>query len=101
MLSIAYLAVFGSVIAFSAYYYLIKRMDATMVSLSTLIIPITALALGHVFLQETVMPRALAGIATIIAGVTVALVPATRRSADEISARSQVSPRATFQFKRR
>ncbi len=77
VLSIAYLAVFGSVIAFSAYFYLIKRMDATIVSLSTLIIPIVALALGHAFLQETVTPRALAGIATIIAGVTAALVPAT------------------------
>ena len=76
VLSIAYLAVFGSVIAFSAYYYLIKRMDATIVSLSTLIIPIVALALGRAFLHETVTPRAVAGIATIIAGVTVALVPA-------------------------
>lgn len=76
VLSIAYLSVFGSVIAFSAYYYLIKRMDATIVSLSTLIIPIVALALGRAFLHETVTSRALAGIATVIAGVAVALVPA-------------------------
>jgi drug/metabolite transporter (DMT)-like permease len=77
VVSIAYLSVFGSVIAFSAYYYLIKRMDATLVSLSTLIIPIVALALGHAFLDETVTPRALAGIATIVAGVAVAIVPST------------------------
>jgi drug/metabolite transporter (DMT)-like permease len=75
VLSIAYLSVFGSVIAFSAYYYLIKRMDATIVSLSTLIIPIVALALGHLVLGETVTPRALAGITTIVAGVAVAIVP--------------------------
>ena len=42
VLAIVYLAVFGSVIAFSTYYYLIKRMDATVVSLNTLIIPIVA-----------------------------------------------------------
>jgi drug/metabolite transporter (DMT)-like permease len=80
VLSLVYLAVFGSVIAFSAYYYLIKRMDATMVSLSTLIIPIVALALGRAFLQETVSPLALVGIATIVAGVAIAIMPGTRRA---------------------
>ncbi len=61
-------------IAFSAYYYLIKKMDATIVSLSTLIIPIVALALGRAFLDETVTPMAVAGIATILAGVAVAII---------------------------
>jgi putative membrane protein PagO len=73
ILAIVYLAVLGSVIAFSIYYYLIKRMDATVVSLTTLIIPIVALALGRVFLDETVTPMAVAGIATILAGVAVTL----------------------------
>jgi drug/metabolite transporter (DMT)-like permease len=73
--AILYLSVFGSVIAFSAYYYLIKVMDATIVSLTTLIIPIVALALGRAILHERVSPTALLGIATIIAGVAVAIVP--------------------------
>jgi drug/metabolite transporter (DMT)-like permease len=71
--ALVYLAVLGSVVAFSIYYYLIKRMDATVVSLTTLIIPIVALALGRVFLDETVTPMAVAGIATILAGVAVTL----------------------------
>jgi drug/metabolite transporter (DMT)-like permease len=75
ILAILYLSVFGSVIAFSVYYYLIKVMDATVVSLTTLIIPIVALALGGAILHERVSPTALAGIATIIAGVGVAIVP--------------------------
>ncbi len=75
VLAALYLSVFGSVIAFSAYYYLIKVMDATVVSLSTLIIPIVALALGRAFLHETVTPMAVAGIATILAGVAVAIIP--------------------------
>jgi len=75
VLALVYLSVFGSVIAFWAYYYLIKQMDATIVSLSTLIIPIVALVLGRVFLRETVAPLAVAGIATILAGVAVAIVP--------------------------
>ena len=72
--SIAYCAVFGSVVAFSAYYRLIKTLDATVVSLSNLIIPIVAVVLGRVFLHETVTPLAVAGIATILAGVAVAVL---------------------------
>jgi len=75
VLALVYLSVFGSVIAFWAYYYVIKKMDATIVSLTTLIIPIVALALGSAFLHETVTPMAVAGIATILAGVAVAVVP--------------------------
>jgi putative membrane protein PagO len=75
VLAILYLCIFGSVIAFSAYYYLIKKMDATIVSLSTLIIPIVALILGRAFLDETVTPLAVIGIATILAGVTIAILP--------------------------
>jgi drug/metabolite transporter (DMT)-like permease len=75
VLAILYLCIFGSVIAFSAYYYLIKKMDATIVSLSTLIIPIVALILGRAFLDETVTPLAVTGIATILAGVTIAILP--------------------------
>lgn len=77
--ALLYLAVVGSVIAFSLYYRLIKSMDATVVSLSALIIPIIALVLGHVFLDETITPIAIAGIVTILAGVAVAIVPASAR----------------------
>jgi len=79
--AVLYLAVFGSVIAFSAYYALIKRIDATIVSLSTLIIPVVALILGRTVLDETVGSTAVAGIATILAGVAVAVLPGLRRSA--------------------
>jgi drug/metabolite transporter (DMT)-like permease len=74
VLAMVYLAVVGSIIAFSAYYYLIKRMAATVVSLSTLIIPIVALALGRAFLGEVVTPAAVAGIVTVLAGVGLAIL---------------------------
>ena len=70
-----YLAIFGSVVAFSLYYWLIKQLDATVVSLSTLITPIIALIVGRVFLNEVMTPLALAGMATILAGVAVAIAP--------------------------
>ena len=81
LLALVYLSVFGSVVAFSAYYYVIKVMDATVVSLTTLIIPIVALALGRFFLHERIAPLAVAGVATILLGVGIAIVPRRRPSA--------------------
>jgi drug/metabolite transporter (DMT)-like permease len=75
VVAILYLSLFGSLIAFSTYYYLIKRIDATMVSLSTLIIPMVALALGRAFLHETVTPAAVPGIVTTLAGIGIAILP--------------------------
>jgi len=90
VLALFYLSVFGSVVAFWAYYYLIKRMDATIVSLSTLIIPIVALALGRAFLHETVTPMAIGGIATILAGVAVAIVPGGKSRGATVDVEGQV-----------
>ncbi len=78
--ALVYLAVFGSVVAFSLYYWLIKRLDATVVSLSTLITPIIALILGRAFLGEVITPLGLAGIATILVGVAVSIAPVRARS---------------------
>jgi len=76
--ALVYLAMFGSVVAFSAYYALIKLIDATIVSLSTLIIPIVALILGRLVLGETAGSTAVWGIATILVGVAVAMLPGYR-----------------------
>ena len=72
LLALSYLSVFGSLVAFSIYYHLIKVMDATIVSLTTLIFPVVALALGHIFLGEEVSATAVVGIATVLAGVALA-----------------------------
>jgi drug/metabolite transporter (DMT)-like permease len=79
VLAIFYLSLVGSVVAFSIYYFLIKRLDATIVSLTTLIIPIVALALGRVLLGEVVTPTAIVGIVTVLAGVGVAILPTGSR----------------------
>ena len=87
VLSIVYLAVLGSVVAFSAYYALIKVMDATLVSLSTLIIPIVALILGRIFLDEAISPTSVVGVGTIIAGVALVLVSPQARTKLQSSVR--------------
>jgi drug/metabolite transporter (DMT)-like permease len=70
--SIVYLAVAGSVVAFALFFYAIQRLDVTIVSYQTFIIPIIAVLIGVVFLHETVSPRLGAGAALILAGIAMA-----------------------------
>ncbi len=51
-LSILYLAVIGSVLGFLLFYYVLKRVEATRVSLITLMTPVFALLLGHLINNE-------------------------------------------------
>ncbi|MCX5795831.1 MAG: EamA family transporter [Elusimicrobia bacterium] len=78
VIALVYLSLFGSVAAFLSYYHLIKTMDATPLSLISLIIPIVAVVLGWAFLGEKVTAATGAGIATILAGVCIAVLPARR-----------------------
>jgi drug/metabolite transporter (DMT)-like permease len=45
--AIVYLGVFGSVLGFALYYYIIKHVEAGKVALITLITPVLALLLGN------------------------------------------------------
>lgn len=52
--SILYLGVFGSVIGFMLYYSLVHRWPASRVALITLVTPVIALVIGHLFNNETI-----------------------------------------------
>lgn len=81
--AIAYLGVFGSVIGFALYYYVIKHLEASRVSLITLITPALALWLGNVFNGEEVGLRLGMGTALVLFGLAVhqsdALLPCLQR----------------------
>ena len=74
-LAVVYLALAGSVTTFLSYYYLVKVMEATKLSLITLIFPIVAVALGRVFLHESLPASAWSGTAAVFLGVAIAIVP--------------------------
>ncbi|MFN2350132.1 MAG: DMT family transporter [Thioalkalivibrio sp.] len=67
--SILYLGLVGSVIGFSLFYYVLGRVDATRVALITLVTPVAALGLGHVFNGEPLDPHILSGAALILTGL--------------------------------
>jgi drug/metabolite transporter (DMT)-like permease len=50
--AIVYLGVFGSVLGFALYYYVIKHMGTGKVSLITLITPVIALLLGSLLMAR-------------------------------------------------
>lgn len=70
-LSIVYLGIFGSVVGFTFYYYVIKHLDAGRVALITLITPVTALFLGQMLNQETIPLMGWTGIALVGAGLLI------------------------------
>jgi drug/metabolite transporter (DMT)-like permease len=52
--SLAFLIVFGSILAFTAYYWLLDRYPATLVATHTYVNPAVAMLLGWAFAGETV-----------------------------------------------
>lgn len=81
VLAIVYLSLAGSVTAFLSYYSLVKVMDATRLSLITLIFPLVAVFLGWWFLHEAPPPSAWGGMAAVLLGVAIAIVPVPSRAA--------------------
>lgn len=69
MLATVYLGVFGSVMGFTLYYYLIKHLETGRVALITLITPVTALLLGMTLNGERLTPSIATGTAMILLGL--------------------------------
>ena len=69
VLSIAYLVIVGSVVAFTLFYWLVRHMDVTNTMLIALVTPIVAVMLGMVVLHEKLNWRLFAGGACIISGI--------------------------------
>ena len=70
-LSISYLALFGSVLGFIMYFYVLKRIDASRVALITLITPVIALLLGQRFNNESIQPIVWLGTCCILLGMSI------------------------------
>lgn len=70
--SIVYLGTFGSVLTFVVYYWLLKRVEAVFLSLTSLITPILAVVLGAVFLGEVLPGTITTGAAMVLGGIVFA-----------------------------
>lgn len=71
LLSVGYLSVFGSILGFSLYFYLLSRLSVNVVSLIHLITPVLALWVGVVIENEQLSLRLLMGAGLIIVSLAV------------------------------
>lgn len=67
--AILYLALFGSLLGFYLFYYVLKHVQASRVALITLVTPVAAIGLGVVFNDESLRPQVILGTGLILAGL--------------------------------
>ena len=67
--AMAYLVVFGSLVAFSAYTWLLQHAPVSVVATYAYVNPVVAVLLGAVVLSEALTPSMLIGAAIILAAV--------------------------------
>jgi drug/metabolite transporter (DMT)-like permease len=79
-LAAAYLVLFGSLIAFSAYLYVLKHARPALATSYAYVNPPIAVLFGVLLLDEKVGPYDLAGMAVILVGVLIITLAKQRRS---------------------
>jgi drug/metabolite transporter (DMT)-like permease len=82
LLAVLYLIVFGSLLAFSSYVWLLRATSTAVLSTYAYVNPIIAVALGWGLLGETVNTSTLAGGAIIIVAVAVIMTRRTTPTAE-------------------
>ncbi len=70
--SVLYLGIIGSVVTFTAYYWLLKKINIILLSLTAFITPIIALLIGWIFLDETLLPNQVYGSIFVLSGLLIA-----------------------------
>ncbi len=84
--AILYLALFGTVIGFNLYFYVLKRIPAAVVALITLITPVLALLLGQGLNGEHVEAQVWYGTLAILLGLSLYLWDGRGRRVVEVAA---------------
>ena len=73
VLALLYLAIFGSAVTFTLYFWLLKHQTATAMGLITYAIPVIAVTVGTLFFDEPFTLRIVFGAALVLVGVAVAM----------------------------
>ncbi|HET6330183.1 MAG TPA: EamA family transporter [Holophagaceae bacterium] len=82
--ALAYLVIFGSVVAFTAYVYIAKVWSPAKMGTYAYLNPLVAVLLGCAFLKEPFNARMALGMAVVLAGVAIVqLRPALRLRSEE------------------
>ncbi|HEY9103831.1 drug/metabolite exporter YedA [Chitinimonas sp.] len=83
LMALLYLVLFGSIVAYSAFVWLLRHVRPALATSSSYVNPVVALALGWLVLAEPLSPPLLAAAAVILAGVAlIGWASARRQQAD-------------------
>ena len=96
-LALVYLVLFGSLLAYTAYVWLLKAAPLSLVTTYAFVNPLVAILLGSLFLSEPFTSRTLVATALIVAGVMLMLrrapkVPQERVPEAEVTAPGPTGP---------
>jgi drug/metabolite transporter (DMT)-like permease len=91
LVALAYLSIMGSVVAFTAYLYLLRHVPPGLVATYAFVNPIVAMALGWAFAGEVAGPRTLLAAGMVIVSVVLIVASGARPHA----AQSVTAIRAT------
>ncbi len=82
-LALLLLAIFGTLIAFSAYMYLVRTVRPTLATSYAYVNPVIAVMLGIVLLAEQITPTGILAMVVIVTGVVLLMMGKHQRSADD------------------
>lgn len=71
LISIAWLGLLGSFVAYLCFFFLIERLGATVASMVTYVFPVVGVALGVIFLGEVLDWRLAAGTLLVVLGIVI------------------------------
>ena len=80
-IALLYLIVFGSLIGFSAYVWLLRSAPLSLVSTYAYVNPVVAVVLGAIFIGEALTPRVVIAGSIILAAVALIVVARNRAAA--------------------
>jgi drug/metabolite transporter (DMT)-like permease len=80
--AVLYLTIFGSMVAYTAYGWLLRHAPISLVSTYAYVNPVVAVALGTVFLHEALSVRTIIASAVILAAVAIIVTTRNRQPAE-------------------
>jgi len=80
VLALLYLALCGSAVTFSVYFWLLSKVSATSLSLINYVLPVVAVTVGTLWMREPLTLRIVVGSLLVIAGVGLAMQAAGRQA---------------------
>lgn len=79
IISVLYLAIFGSIITFTSFYWLMKKVNIIILSLTSFITPVVAVFIGWLFYREQLTQENIFGAVMVLLGLIIANLQANYR----------------------